>query len=70
MSEKKVFSGRMDYYPCNCPCRGCEKRAVGCHDGCQAYEKYKSDVRDYRTEVEKTQSEFSLSLPLGKNRRR
>jgi hypothetical protein len=68
--SKKVFQGRMTHYPCDCPCKGCATRCVGCHDGCQAYEKYKSEVKGFREEIQKTQSEFSLSLPLGRNRRR
>ena len=33
------------------PCKGCEKRNVGCHDTCAGYKVYKEFVRRYRHEA-------------------
>lgn len=27
-----------------CPCHGCERRAIGCHDECEAYRAFRKEL--------------------------
>ena len=33
----------MKAYQGNCPCKGCEKRTVGCHGKCQDYKNWQKN---------------------------
>lgn len=35
------------------PCKDCEKRHVGCHDTCEAYQKYHAEREAIRKERER-----------------
>lgn len=39
------------YAPTDCPCRGCEKRVVGCHSGCEDYAHYRLVLKRNRNFV-------------------
>jgi len=31
------------YFSQNCPCKGCDKRCIGCHSDCEQYKEWKTD---------------------------
>lgn len=35
----------------NCPCKGCQDRAVGCHGSCDAYATYTEELKVVRLKI-------------------
>lgn len=41
-----------------CPCRGCEKRFVGCHSACDKYIDWKKELDKENEAIRKEKKEF------------
>lgn len=35
----------------DCPCKGCQDRAVGCHSSCDAYTEYTNELTKVRLKI-------------------
>lgn len=44
------------YDPYKCPCKGCDKRVVGCHAVCEEYKVFRSKVDDTNKTIRKAKT--------------
>ena len=53
----------------NPPCKGCEKREIGCHGSCREYGEYKKEHREIKEKQLKEKMLYSLVEGRKINRR-
>ena len=70
MADRKGINFSYGYKPSKSPCKGCEKRKLGCHDICADYIEYKKRAADMNDLVATKKSRESACVGIAISKRK